>query len=112
MERVYIKSKEDLELLIQMSFDSPQVIFKHSARCSISAMALNRIESGNLDIKVHVLDVLSDRNLSNMVSDNFSVIHQSPQLLIIFKGNSIFDASHFEITSSILEKQIGIIAPI
>ena len=112
MKRVYIKTKEDLDTLNQMSLDSPQVIFKHSTRCSISAMALNRVESGNLDIEIHVLDVISDRGLSNMVSDKFNVMHQSPQILIIYKGRSIFDTSHFEITSSTVERQLSIIEPI
>ena len=112
MKRIYIKVKEDLDKLNQMSFDSPQVIFKHSTRCSISAMALNRVESGNIDIEICVLDVISDRDLSNMVSDKFNVMHQSPQILIIYKGESIFDTSHFGITSSIVEEQLSIIEPI
>ena len=83
------------------------VIFKHSTRCSISSMALNRFESRWQDdsmIPVFYLDLLQQRAISDEIATLFGVEHQSPQVLVIRNGACIYDASHTGITvSGILE---------
>jgi bacillithiol system protein YtxJ len=86
------------------------VIFKHSNRCSISLMARKRFE---LDWEVipegalvYFLDVLSYRDISNAVSGDFNVHHESPQLLLIKDGECIYETSHGEISADELAEQI------
>ena len=73
------------------------VIFKHSTRCSISSMALNRFESKWVDndmIPVYYLDLLMYRDISNEIALLFNIEHESPQVLVIKNGKCIYSASH------------------
>ncbi len=83
------------------------VIFKHSTRCSISSMALSRIESKwkeDESIQMYYLDLLSHRDISNEIAALFNVEHASPQVLVIKNGKCIYHASHNGISpSDILE---------
>ena len=74
----------------------PFLVFKHSTRCSISSMALSRFErSFSLEaVQTFYLDLITYRSISNQLSDEFGVEHQSPQLLFIQSGNCTYHASH------------------
>lgn len=73
------------------------LIFKHSTRCSISSMALSRLENkwetqGN--VQPYFLDLLKFRDVSNEIATVFGVEHQSPQVLVIKNGQCIYHNSH------------------
>lgn len=81
-----------LELL---SKESLFAVFKHSTRCSISAMAKNRIErEWTFDFPIYYLDLLNHRSVSNLIATKSGVEHQSPQLIVFQNGNTIYEASH------------------
>jgi len=86
---------------ISQSYIEPILIFKHSTRCSISSLALNRIES-NDNKKVinhcYFLDLLSYRDISNKIAKDFNVTHESPQVLVIKNEKCIYHASHYNIS--------------
>ncbi|MFO0321801.1 MAG: bacillithiol system redox-active protein YtxJ [Bacteroidota bacterium] len=83
------------------------LLFKHSTRCSISALALNRLESKWTDDKrcpAYYLDLLNHRDISSEISSLFNVEHASPQVLLIKNGKCFYSASHTDIsTNHILE---------
>ena len=85
-----------LEDITEKSKDTPQVIFKHSTRCSISSMAKSRLERsappGHIDF--YYLDLIAHRDISSKISDQFNVYHESPQVLLIKDGKCIYDESH------------------
>lgn len=93
-----ISTLEELDKIKDASFTKPQIIFKHSTRCSISMMAKSRLEKGLQDISalsdVYYLDLLSFRNISNEVATRFNIEHESPQIIILKNGTPIYDASH------------------
>ncbi len=99
-----LETEESLNELIKESFQAPQLIFKHSTRCSISHLALSRLErEWSLDssaLKPHYLDLLKFRNISNLVASEFQVEHQSPQALIIKNGVCAYSETHNAISSS------------
>jgi len=79
------------------------MIFKHSTTCSISRMALNRLESKwkpeySETLKPYFLDLLAYRNISNEIARRYDVVHESPQVLVVSKGKSIYNESHGGIT--------------
>ena len=85
---------------IDSSFNEPILIFKHSTRCSISTLALNRIESKSEGKSInccYYLDLLSFRDISNKIAEDFNVFHQSPQILVIKNGKCVFHTSHSNI---------------
>ncbi len=76
----------------------PQLIFKHSTRCSVSDMALRRLREAQSDLSrfadLHYLDLIAYRPTSNAVADRFGVVHESPQVLLIFGGECVLEQSH------------------
>jgi bacillithiol system protein YtxJ len=78
------------------------LIFKHSTRCSISMMVKKRFELdwSKLpdDLPLYFLDLIKYRDLSNKVSSDFQVYHESPQLLLIKDGECILDLSHGQVS--------------
>ncbi|WP_291779620.1 bacillithiol system redox-active protein YtxJ [Cecembia sp.] len=102
MEWIKLENKEQLEEIKKISTDSPVLIFKHSTRCSISGMALDRLrrnwKSEDFEkITPYFLDLIANRSLSDQISQEFGVYHQSPQILLIKNGESIYDDSHMGI---------------
>lgn len=77
-------------------------IFKHSTRCSISMMVKKRFELDwnklPSDLPLYFLDLIKYRDLSNLVSKDFNVYHESPQLLLIKDGECVLDLSHGEVS--------------
>lgn len=85
-----------LEALKKDSFQQPQVIFKHSTRCSISSMAKNRLDRSDApeSVRFYYLDLIAHRDISNKIAEDFFVEHESPQVLLIRNGACIYDESH------------------
>ncbi len=94
-----LTNAEQLETLKKDSFTTPQLIFKHSTRCSVSAMIKNRLEKSNQPghIRFYFLDLIAHRSLSNKIAEDLKVHHESPQVLLIKDGECIFDESHLAI---------------
>lgn len=92
-----LETLEQLDKIVEDSFEKATLIFKHSTRCSISRFALKRFESEfNLEEKLslYYLDLLNFRSISNEIAVKFDVQHQSPQVLLIKEGKVIFHDSH------------------
>ena len=95
-------SIEQLEMITEDSNTKPILIFKHSTRCSISRMALKQFEREfDFQDKVtpYFLDLIVNRDVSNDIASRFHVMHQSPQVLLIKNGKSIYNASHSDINA-------------
>ena len=107
---VNVTNITQLEQMIDESEGKPVIIFKHSTRCGISRMVLKRFENEyNLEGKItpYFLDLLAHRHISDAISQQFGVVHQSPQLLLIKNGKSVYNVSHDEIDASALNQQIA-----
>ena len=88
------------QLAMQKSFEKKILIFKHSTRCSISSMALYRIED-NVKRKIatcYFLDLLKYRSISIKIEEQLGVKHESPQILVIENGVCIYHTSHNDIS--------------
>ena len=98
-----------LDAIVALSNEKPVVIFKHSTRCSVSRMALKQFENEyDLDntVAVYFLDLLEYRAVSNEIASRFNVYHQSPQLLLIKDGKSVYDVSHSDIDAGELKGKL------
>ena len=103
MNWIPLTSENQLKEIDKLSF-LPEIkgilLFKHSTRCSISSMALNRLErklTPSKILPVYLLDILSYRTISTLISSFYQIEHASPQVLIIKDGKCIYTASHSEI---------------
>lgn len=98
---------EQLDEIVTISHQKPVVIFKHSTRCSISRFALKQFEREfDFEADSYFLDLLEHRDISNEIATRFNVFHQSPQLLLIKEGKSIYNVSHDSIDASALKSKI------
>lgn len=92
-----------IEEIKELSKSKPVLIFKHSTRCSVSSMSLDRLlrnwktEDGE-KVVPFFLDLIAFRALSDQVEDEFGVPHESPQVILIRNGIAVYDNSHFGIS--------------
>lgn len=107
MHWIHLTDEEQLKNIVNKSQERSQVIFKHSTRCSISSLALQRLQKAKQpeDIDFYFLDLIAYRSLSNKVADIFKVEHESPQILLIRNGECIYDESHTGITMNGITEQ-------
>jgi bacillithiol system protein YtxJ len=98
-----------LNEIIELSNEKPVAIFKHSTRCSVSRMALKQFENefNSADsVEAYFLDLIAYRDVSNEIATRFQVVHQSPQLVLIKEGKSVYNASHSDIDAQELKSKI------
>jgi bacillithiol system protein YtxJ len=96
MKWIELTEESQLNEIKAQSNEIPQVIFKHSTRCSISSMAKSRLERASTfpDINYYLLDLIQHRNISQKIAEDFNIHHESPQILLIKNGDCIYDESH------------------
>lgn len=107
MNWISLNSIAQLTEIDDQSITKPQVIFKHSTRCSISIMVKSRLEREATDTEVdfYYLDLLNHRDISNTIAEKYHVHHESPQVLLIKNGKCVFSESQIAITmDEILEQ--------
>ena len=102
MKWTALQTLSQIDKIIEESTEQNILIFKHSTACSTSRMTLDRLERNwneeeMVKLKPYYLDLLSFREISTAIALRFDVEHESPQVLIIKKGKSIYDQSHFGI---------------
>lgn len=103
-----LNSMEQLDTIQKESHQQPVLIYKHSTRCGISGMALNRLErewTGELNhIKTYFLDLIAHRDISNAVQSKFGVYHESPQVILLENGNVVYNDSHMGVSAEPLKR--------
>lgn len=107
MNWIPLTKEEQLINIKQKSATVPQVIFKHSTRCSVSSMVLNRLQRSEIpgSIEFYFLDLLSYRNISSKIAEEFNISHESPQVLLIRNGECVYEESHMGINMHELTEQ-------
>jgi len=93
------------------SEQQPVMIFKHSTRCSISAMAWDRLKRNwkpedSARVSPYYLDLITYREISNAIAKEFDVYHESPQVIIIKGGKATYNNSHMGINYKEILSQI------
>jgi bacillithiol system protein YtxJ len=107
---VELTSLDQLDQAWEASHQHPVALFKHSHRCSVSFHVKNRLESDwKLDEKTcgfYFLDLINHRDVSNAIAEKSGVQHQSPQLIVIDKGEVVYEASHGSIDYQVMKDMI------
>ncbi len=108
MNWIPLTETSQLDTIVSESQQDIVAIFKHSTRCSISAMAKSRLENGQIvkDIPFYFLDLIAFRSISNEIADRFNVYHESPQLILIKNGECFYAESHGGIEVNELNEQL------
>jgi bacillithiol system protein YtxJ len=104
-----ISDPQQVESIVQKSEQRPQLIYKHSHRCSICTISKGTLESAANDIledaDMHFINVVNSREASNFIASELDVRHESPQVILLEDGEVVWHASHGSINAdAILEK--------
>ena len=98
---------EELDRLLAATDERPLLLFKHSYTCGISAEALDELMShlngGAADAHYAMVTVQTHREVSNAVAKKLGVRHETPQAILIRKGEVVWSASHFRVTANAVE---------
>ena len=107
MNWIELNEQQQLEGIREKSNTIPQVIFKHSTRCSISSVAKSRLERTTppANVDFYFLDLIRHRNISDKIAEEFAVYHESPQILLIKNGECVYDESHSGISMDDIAEQ-------
>ncbi len=104
MEKQFITvtDADELERLLAQSHSEPVIVFKHSTTCPISGAAYQ--EMSHLDGEVALVVVQRAREVSRAVEARTGVRHESPQAIVLRNGQSVWSASHWNVTSDAVER--------
>ena len=106
-----LESLEELDPLLEASREQRVLLFKHSLTCPISLAAFRRyeeyLESADDGVEHVLVEVQRAREVSNAIAEETGVRHESPQALLIDKGEVAWHASHWKITGDTLRQAIG-----
>lgn len=110
MNWIELSQTQQLAGIKELSKTRPQVIFKHSTRCSISSMAKSRLERNQQPetSDFYFLDLIKYRSLSNKIAEDFAVSHESPQVLLIKNTECVYEESHTGIQMDDIAEQIAL----
>ncbi len=108
-----IDTKEKVASLWLSNQNRPQLLFKHSFRCGISAGALYGLEPFLKEIQamvdLHFIDVVAYREFSLAIANEFKVMHQSPQVIIWQNQKIIYQASHSAIRGDVILQKLRMV---
>jgi bacillithiol system protein YtxJ len=99
-----VNDAEALDALIESYRERPLVIFKHSLTCPISAAAYDQMQQ--YEGRVALIEVQNARGLSSAIESRFGVAHESPQVIVLRKGQVFWNASHFKVTAEAVAKAV------
>lgn len=88
----------------------PILIFKHSPCCFASLTAADEVEAfeaAHPEVSVRVVNVFATRALSRGLATLLQVKHQSPQAILVARGQALWTASHGGITRAALAEALA-----
>lgn len=94
-----LREDSGFEDLLAASHHQPILLFKHSPRCGTSFSVRRHLEkSSSLASQlIYWVDVIQHRNLARRVASSLAVPHESPQLLLIHRGECVWAEDHHAI---------------
>jgi bacillithiol system protein YtxJ len=87
-----------LDRVFARSTEGPTLLFLHDPHCPLSAAAER--ELARLGQRVALIDVAAGRDLSRAVQQRTGVRHESPQVLVLHNGRTIWSGSHGRIRTA------------
>jgi len=105
-----ISGGEDLGTIFRNSEEKPQLIYKHSHRCSVCFMAKQELEDISDSISdiadLYMINVIHQRNLSNTIASELNIRHESPQVIILKDREILWKGSHWDVKGKDIMKRL------
>lgn len=102
-----VSTTEEWETLVAQDMT---ILFRHSPTCPISLFAhreVLRFRNAQPDAPVYLVSVRRRREVARHIADRTGVRHESPQILVLRRGNVVGAASHDEITAELLASLVA-----
>jgi bacillithiol system protein YtxJ len=102
---------QSLDAAIAESCERPVLLFKHSPYCGVSCEALYElqahIDAGAEGPAVYkMITVQTHRPVSDAAAQRLGLRHETPQAILLRDGKVIWNASHFRITATQLDRAL------
>lgn len=98
---IRINSLSDWEDLIEKSKDEPVVVLRigndDTISSTIHGLIRQAADKGELFRPIHMLIVQDHRDISDQVTIDTGVEHETPQVIILRSGHSVYNANHYGI---------------
>ena len=104
MKKIDLTSLEQLDQIDQDSFNTPQILYKHSTTCGLCDIMWEEVKQS--DFVLNYVDLHKYRPISNEIESRYKILHESPQVLVIKDGVCIYTASHRKIKNTEIEKYL------
>lgn len=105
-----IEAVEDQARLRELLHAETVIVYKHSPRCSISRRTIAQMQEfaeQRPDIPVAMIDVVAQRELSDLIARELKIRHKSPQAIVVKAGEAVWETSHFAIRAKVLSDRLG-----
>ncbi len=106
-----LRTLDELDAALAAAGSRPVLVFKHSLTCGTSAFAFEELErlasTPGLEADIVVVAVQHSRPLSHAIAERWNVRHESPQALILVKGEVRWHASHHRLTRETMADAVG-----
>ena len=113
MSLIQLKTPEDVQELLAGSDREPVFLLKHTSQCPISAEVhsafseFDRKGGANRPWTCALVRVIEERPLSNQITEQLGVGHESPQLLLISGSKVLWHDSHWRLTLEKMNEVAG-----
>lgn len=99
-----ITSIDQWKEVLEQSHHRSVVVLKHSTTCPVSANAYKEFNAMEKQIERYLVKVIENRPVSNEISNDLEIQHESPQAFVISNGEVVWNGSHWKITKKEMEK--------
>ncbi len=98
---------EQIEAIFSDSQSQPTLVFKFSPRCSLSAYMWD-LFLDFLGQQKHYpcwkIDVIEHREVSQEIARRTGVAHESPQVIILYRGEVVWHGAHWDIDDAAMSR--------
>ncbi len=105
-----ISRLEHIETILQTSEEKPQLIYKHSHRCSVCFLAQQELEKVTDQVSdiadLCMVNVINQREVSNAIASKLNVRHESPQVIILKDREVLWKGSHWDVKGKDILKKL------
>jgi bacillithiol system protein YtxJ len=100
-----------LDAAIAESRERPVLLFKHSRYCGVSCEALDELQAhiesrSEATVAYKMITVQTHRPVSDAASQRLGLRHETPQAILLRDGKVVWNASHFRITATLLDRAL------
>lgn len=103
-----IKSVDEWERVLDESKNGPVFMLKHSSTCPISASGYRAFEAYETNIPKNYMIVQNNKPISRAIEEDLGIRHESPQLFLLKDGKAVWNASHYGIMQTAIEKAVEV----